>query len=82
MGQTFGSQAQLNIPGDFFQYLILSRLFAGRTFPKKGQTCVVHYTGRLPSLLESALCIQQRGLARIPLSHLSQQELRVEPASS
>lgn len=27
-----------------------SCLLAGRTFPKKGQTCVVHYTGRLCSL--------------------------------
>lgn len=26
-----------------------SCLLAGRTFPKKGQTCVVHYTGRPPS---------------------------------
>nr|XP_019568293.1 PREDICTED: peptidyl-prolyl cis-trans isomerase FKBP1B isoform X3 [Rhinolophus sinicus] len=26
---------------------LLSCLLAGRTFPKKGQTCVVHYTGML-----------------------------------
>nr|XP_019568291.1 PREDICTED: peptidyl-prolyl cis-trans isomerase FKBP1B isoform X1 [Rhinolophus sinicus] len=29
---------------------LLSCLLAGRTFPKKGQTCVVHYTGRPCSL--------------------------------
>lgn len=34
-------------PGDFVCLIYLPLcLLAGRTFPKKGQTCVVHYTGR------------------------------------
>uniref|UniRef100_A0A9J7XKW5 peptidylprolyl isomerase n=1 Tax=Cyprinus carpio carpio TaxID=630221 RepID=A0A9J7XKW5_CYPCA len=28
----------------------------GSTFPKKGQTCVVHYVGKLTQLLQSYLC--------------------------
>uniref|UniRef100_A0A8C9QT97 peptidylprolyl isomerase n=1 Tax=Spermophilus dauricus TaxID=99837 RepID=A0A8C9QT97_SPEDA len=40
-GVSFSNTLLLHLP---------SCLLAGRTFPKKGQTCVVHYTGRPHSL--------------------------------
>lgn len=46
LGHSHTWTSQLNFSNNLFIYLP-SCLLAGRTFPKKGQTCVVHYTGML-----------------------------------
>ena len=84
--RALGHKSHLNVPSDFSQFAVHSWylcLLAGRTFPKKGQTCVVHYTGRLhplPSHPNLPLCRQVSTL--IPLQRYLLPWNRLKPQGS